>query len=218
MAKSRYFSIAGDSKRLDLAELSKRLKKQVLANAEDFVDDEVNFVIEKLENLLEELGQTSPNRGRGFFSVKYNQPIAFENSPIKIRKRINRSTGQYTVELKVDNDKFNILDLGAPARDYDKDKPAKFPRYDRARTSPNSLSMGTTKIIDNRSFNQPARAGSIETRFQDQPKVIGGWVTTTHVEALKPRNFMIQIAKEVRSRRTAFGARSLFVKILVKKG
>ena len=55
MAKGRYFSLRGDAKILDSQDLGKRLKKQILDNAEDFVNDEVNFIVDRLEQLLSDI-------------------------------------------------------------------------------------------------------------------------------------------------------------------
>lgn len=213
MAKTRYFRVGRR------AVNTEELGDFITRNAQDFfesqLDDEVSDIVTELETLLENIGEKSALRGRGFYAVRYNRPIDRENSPIIIRKRRDRN-GDLSYTIRVDNPKFNILDQGSPERTSS--KLMTFPRYKGTLTSPNNLSLNApVKIHDVRTAKPAFDPNDLDQFFGGEQ--IQGWVSTHTVGKITPRNFMLQIARKVRSGITAGrkGFRRGFVKVNVRK-
>lgn len=201
-SKSRYFRLAG--KQLRSQDINKVLTEEAQRRQEEQLDLEVQEIVQELDDLLVELHEKTSNRGRGFYAVRYNDP--FEDAPIIVKKRRN-SAGDLSYTIRVNNNKFNILDQGAPARHATGDKPMLFPRYTKNLTRANSLKLASSpvEILDQR---------TVQNRNDLNQQIFGqGWVQVSEVKAIKPRNFILNIAKKVRSR----FQRSKLVDVTVRK-
>lgn len=221
MAKTRYFSISG--RKFNSKELGTILTESAKDAMESQMDEQVERIVVELNNLLYDLNLKTSNRGRGFYAVRYNAP--FEDAEIHVRKRRN-SNGDLSYTIRVNNDRFNILDQGAPARKAKPGKPFKFPRYKGTLTSENStdLSSVPVKIMDQRTVKGRQVAfirDDLDIAF-GMPGVrnpnLEGWAQVNEVAEIKPRNFIVRLADRVRnSFRGRPGVRAGFVKISVRK-
>lgn len=189
--KNRWFSTSINQEFVDASGLGDLLFDTIHAQMKKSMDDQLFFIQSELEDLLKEIGELSPNRGRGRKKPDYDHPITKKNSPVKITRRYNERTGQFSASIRVDNDKFNILDQGAPMRYPKGEKPMRFPRYTTARTTSNELTVQPTKILDKL---KSEKYDPVAKKFIK----IGGWVTVTQVEPIKARNFIISVAAKVR--------------------
>jgi hypothetical protein len=215
MTKTRYFRIGGKS--IDSNELGRILTQEAKDAQEAQMDTQVEQIVVELNNLLVELNAKTSNRGRGFYAVRYNAP--FEDSEIHVRKRRD-SNGDLSYTIRVNNDKFNILDQGSPARTSK--KMMRFPRYRGNLTSPDSLDIAAApvEIVDVRTVKT-----ATQTAFDDFDKIFGGksqqiegWVSAHDVAEIKPRNFILKIADKVRRNFGGQrGVRAGLVKVTVRK-
>lgn len=202
MPKNRYFSIGRKS--VNVQELG----KQIVQNAQDIfetqISNEVSNIVSELSDLIVAIGEGSSFRGRGVNAGQYNYPITQANAPIIVKSRRDKN-GDLSYTIRVDNEKFNILDQGSPARSK-RNGMMRFPRYKGTLTKPNSLDIADSpvKILDVRTKSQSKVVDPNDLDAFFGTKDIEGWVTTSDVDEIKPRNFLINIAKKVRQRRRGF--------------